>query len=55
VNRIRTEILEPVKVRSAAGLEDDDEYVDERYREVERALQSGVKRLARKRRFPIFG
>jgi 1-acyl-sn-glycerol-3-phosphate acyltransferase len=53
--KIRTEILEPVRVRSAAGLEDDDEYVAERYREVERALQSGVKRLARKRRFPILG
>jgi 1-acyl-sn-glycerol-3-phosphate acyltransferase len=53
--KIRTEILEPVKVRSTAGLEDDDEYVDEKYREVERALQSGVNRLARKRKFPIFG
>jgi hypothetical protein len=29
--------------------------VDRKYREVERALQSGVKRLARRRRFPIFG
>jgi 1-acyl-sn-glycerol-3-phosphate acyltransferase len=53
--KIRTEILEPIEVRSAAGLEDDDDYVDEKYREVERALQSGVNRLARKRKFPIFG
>ena len=53
--KIRTEILEPVEVGTTAGLEDDDDYVDEKYREVERALQSGVNRLARKRKFPIFG
>jgi 1-acyl-sn-glycerol-3-phosphate acyltransferase len=53
--KIRTEILEPIEVSTAAGREDDDEYVDEKYREVERALQSGVNRLARRRKFPIFG
>jgi 1-acyl-sn-glycerol-3-phosphate acyltransferase len=53
--KIRTEILEPVRVSSDPRREQDDEYVDKKYREVERALQSGVKRLARKRRFPIFG
>jgi 1-acyl-sn-glycerol-3-phosphate acyltransferase len=53
--KIRTEILEPVRVSSDPRREQDDEYVDAKYREVERALQSGVKRLARKRRFPIFG
>jgi 1-acyl-sn-glycerol-3-phosphate acyltransferase len=53
--KIRTEILKPIEVSSAAGREDDDDYVDGKYREVERALQSGVNRLARKRKFPIFG
>jgi 1-acyl-sn-glycerol-3-phosphate acyltransferase len=53
--KIRTEILEPIELRTDSGLEDDDEYVDEKYREVERALQSGVNRLARRRKFPIFG
>jgi 1-acyl-sn-glycerol-3-phosphate acyltransferase len=53
--KIRTEILKPVRVSSDARRLDDDEYVDSKYREVERALQSGVDRLARKRRFPIFG
>jgi hypothetical protein len=53
--KIRTEILEPVRVSSDPRREQDDEYVDAKYREVERALQAGVKRLARKRRFPIFG
>jgi 1-acyl-sn-glycerol-3-phosphate acyltransferase len=53
--KIRTEILKPVRVSSDARRLDDDDYVDSKYREVERALQSGVDRLARKRRFPIFG
>jgi 1-acyl-sn-glycerol-3-phosphate acyltransferase len=53
--KIRTEILKPVSVSSDAERIDDDAYVDRKYREVERALQSGVDRLARKRKFPIFG
>jgi 1-acyl-sn-glycerol-3-phosphate acyltransferase len=53
--KIRTEILKPVSVSSDVRRLDDDDYVDSKYREVERALQSGVDRLARKRRFPIFG
>lgn len=53
--KIRTEILKPLSVSSDPRRIDDDAYVDRKYREVERALQSGVNRLARKRRFPIFG
>jgi hypothetical protein len=53
--KIRTEILKPVSVSSDPERMDDDAYVDRKYREVEHALQSGVNRLARKRKFPIFG
>jgi 1-acyl-sn-glycerol-3-phosphate acyltransferase len=53
--KIRTEILKPVSIDSDPSLEDDEDYVNSKYAEVERALQSGVKRLARKRKFPIFG
>jgi hypothetical protein len=53
--KIRTEILDPVTVSSNPDREDDDKYVKSKYREVERALQQGVDRLARKRKFPIFG
>ena len=34
---------------------DDDEYVEETYREVERRLQAGMNRLARRRSFPVLG
>jgi 1-acyl-sn-glycerol-3-phosphate acyltransferase len=53
--KIRTEILDPVTVSSDPAREEDEAYVDRKYREVERALQSGVDRLAKKRKFPIFG
>jgi hypothetical protein len=53
--KIRTEILDPVTIGSDPALEDDDSYVERKYREVEQALQAGVDRLAKKRRFPIFG
>ena len=53
--KIRTELLEPVEIDGSPGREDDDEYVDEIYAEVERRLQEGVDRLARRRSFPIFG
>jgi 1-acyl-sn-glycerol-3-phosphate acyltransferase len=53
--KIRTEILDPVTIGTDPALEDDDSYVERKYREVEQALQAGVDRLAKKRRFPIFG
>ncbi|GAC1527653.1 MAG: 1-acyl-sn-glycerol-3-phosphate acyltransferase [Thermoleophilaceae bacterium] len=53
--KIRTEILEPIDTGVDASLEENDDFVDEKYREVERALQDGVDRLAKRRRFPIFG
>ena len=33
----------------------DDEYVNRKYREVRRSIQSGMDALARRRRFPVFG
>jgi hypothetical protein len=53
--KIRTEILDPITVSSDPAREDDDAYVDKKYREVEQALQRGVDRLAKKRKFPVFG
>jgi 1-acyl-sn-glycerol-3-phosphate acyltransferase len=53
--KIRTEFLDPIHVGTDPALADDDEYVHAKYLEVGRALQSGVDRLAARRRFPIFG
>jgi 1-acyl-sn-glycerol-3-phosphate acyltransferase len=53
--KIRTEILDPITVSADTDRENDEAYVKRKYREVERALQGGVDRLARKRKFPIFG
>jgi 1-acyl-sn-glycerol-3-phosphate acyltransferase len=52
--KIRTEILEPVWLDPDPKRERDDDYVDEKYQEIEGAIQAGVDRLAKKRRFPIF-
>ncbi|MEA2420924.1 MAG: hypothetical protein QOF55_23 [Thermoleophilaceae bacterium] len=53
--KIRTEILDPVSISSNPDRLDDDAYVERKYREVEAALQAGVDRLAKRRKFPIFG
>ena len=53
--KIRTELLEPVFVDDDPVRADDEGYVDDVYRDVELRIQAGVDRLARKRRFPIFG
>jgi 1-acyl-sn-glycerol-3-phosphate acyltransferase len=52
--KLRTEILEPVWLDPDPKRENDDEYVEEKYEEIEGAIQAGVDRLAKKRRFPIF-
>jgi 1-acyl-sn-glycerol-3-phosphate acyltransferase len=51
--KLRYEILEPIEVDSDPARTDDDEYVDRKFSEVERALQEGVERLAERRRLPI--
>lgn len=53
--KIRTELLEPVRVEPDPELADDDRYVDSIYREVEGAIQAGMDRLAARRSFPVFG
>jgi 1-acyl-sn-glycerol-3-phosphate acyltransferase len=53
--KIRTEILEPIEVDDDRERAFDDAYVDAVYREVEGAIQSGINRLAKRRRFPVFG
>jgi 1-acyl-sn-glycerol-3-phosphate acyltransferase len=53
--KLRSEILEPVDVGDDADRELDDDFVDRKYHEVERSLQTGMRRLARQRKLPIFG
>src|SRR4051794_4350376 len=52
--KIRTEFLDPVEVDSDPERVNDEEYVQRIYDEVESAIQAGMKRLAAKRRFPVF-
>jgi 1-acyl-sn-glycerol-3-phosphate acyltransferase len=53
--KIRTELLEPIRLDADPDKADDDAYVDAVYREVQAALQGGMDRLAKRRSFPIFG
>ncbi|MDQ6649136.1 MAG: acyltransferase family protein [Actinomycetota bacterium] len=53
--KIRTEFCEPVELSDDPERAGDDDYVQSKYDEVEAALQAGMARLAKKRRFPIFG
>ena len=52
--KIRTELLEPIRVDHDPDRACDQEYMD-RYGEVEAAIQAGMDRLAARRRFPILG
>jgi 1-acyl-sn-glycerol-3-phosphate acyltransferase len=53
--KLRTEILQPVDVGDDPEREDDKEFVKQKYLEVEKSLQAGMRRLARRRKFPLFG
>jgi 1-acyl-sn-glycerol-3-phosphate acyltransferase len=53
--KIRTELLEPVYVDTDPERAQDDSYVNRMYREVERRIQAGVDRLAKRRSFPVLG
>jgi 1-acyl-sn-glycerol-3-phosphate acyltransferase len=53
--KIRTEFLDPIHVDDDPERVDDAAYVDAVYREVQRSIQSGMDRLAKRRSFPIFG
>jgi len=53
--KIRTEFLEPVFMDTDPDKENDNAYVDRMYKEVESRIQAGMDRLAKKRKFPIWG
>lgn len=53
--KLRSELLEPLFVDDDPERADDDDYVEEVYREVERLLQDGMNRLASRRSFPVLG
>lgn len=53
--KIRTEMLEPLYLDEDPERANDQQYVDRMYREVERRIQDGMNRLAKRRSFPIFG
>jgi 1-acyl-sn-glycerol-3-phosphate acyltransferase len=53
--KIRTELLDPIHVDKDVERVNDRAYVNSIYREVESAIQHGMDRLAKQRRFPIFG
>ena len=53
--KIRTEMLEPIYLDSDPARLDDQEYVDGVYDEIESRIQEAMDKLAKKRRFPIFG
>ena len=53
--KIRTEFLEPIYFDADPDKENDNEYVGRMYKEVESCIQAGMDRLAKKRKFPIWG
>jgi hypothetical protein len=53
--KIRTELLDPIYVDNDPERVNDREYVDSIYLEVQSAIQDTMDRLAKRRRFPIFG
>src|SRR5918994_1671883 len=52
--KIRTAFQDPVRFEVGPERASDDDYVDRKYREVHRSIQSGMDALARRRRFPVF-
>jgi 1-acyl-sn-glycerol-3-phosphate acyltransferase len=53
--KIRTAFGEPITLSEDIARADDDGYVDSKYEEVRASIQRGMDRLARRRRFPVFG
>jgi 1-acyl-sn-glycerol-3-phosphate acyltransferase len=53
--KIRTELLHPIHVDHDPERVNDVAYVDTIYREVKFAIQDAMDRLAKQRRFPVFG
>jgi 1-acyl-sn-glycerol-3-phosphate acyltransferase len=53
--KIRTRLMPAVELDHDPEKADDDDYVEQKYREVEDSIQAGMDALARKRAFPLFG
>jgi 1-acyl-sn-glycerol-3-phosphate acyltransferase len=53
--KIRTRLMPAVEVDHDPARADDDDYVQQKYREVQDSIQSGMAALARKRALPLFG
>ena len=53
--KIRTELLDPIHLDNDPERVNDHEYVNSIYFEVKSAIQDAMDRLAKQRRFPIFG
>jgi 1-acyl-sn-glycerol-3-phosphate acyltransferase len=53
--KIRTAFQEPIEVDDDPERAEDDDYVERKYEEVRRSIQSGMDALARRRRLPLFG
>jgi 1-acyl-sn-glycerol-3-phosphate acyltransferase len=53
--KIRTSFLEPIELDHDPDRLNDQKYVDKKYAEIEDALQEGMNRLAKRRKFPVLG
>jgi 1-acyl-sn-glycerol-3-phosphate acyltransferase len=53
--KIRTRLMPAVELDHDPERADDDEYLEEKYWEVQNSIQSGMDALARKRSLPLFG
>jgi 1-acyl-sn-glycerol-3-phosphate acyltransferase len=53
--KIRTEILDPIDVDHDPERLNDLDYVEGIYRQVQGSIQAGMDRLAKRRKFPVFG
>jgi 1-acyl-sn-glycerol-3-phosphate acyltransferase len=53
--KIRTALLDAIELDDDPERAGDDAYVEEKYDEVQGAIQHGMDALARRRRFPVFG
>jgi 1-acyl-sn-glycerol-3-phosphate acyltransferase len=53
--KIRTRLMPVVEIDTDPDRADDDDYVDQKYDEVQNSIQRGMDALARKRTLPLFG
>jgi 1-acyl-sn-glycerol-3-phosphate acyltransferase len=53
--KIRTAFQDPIEFDDDPELAEDDDYVQQKYEEVEGTIQRGMDTLARRRRLPLFG